>query len=62
MVSQIIREGLNLFREREQPILEEPKRRSFAAIGWFSSGKPDVSDRHDGYLAEALGKEVARRE
>ena len=56
-LSQLIREGLDLFREREQRIPEERKRRSLAAVGRFSSGIPDVSERHDDYLAEAFGKE-----
>ena len=58
-LSQIIRDGLDLFREREQRVPEERKKRSLAAVGRFSSGKPDVSERHDDYLAEAFGKEGA---
>ena len=56
-VSQLIREGINLFRAREERFPEEKKKRALAAVGRFSSGASDVSGRHDDYLAEAFSKE-----
>ncbi|MBW2066971.1 MAG: ribbon-helix-helix protein, CopG family [Deltaproteobacteria bacterium] len=52
-VSQLIREGVALFRAHEDRLPEEKKKRAFAAIGRFSSDVHDVSERHDEYLAEA---------
>jgi hypothetical protein len=56
-VSQLIREGITLFRAREEHFPEEKKKRALAAVGRFSSGASDVSERHDDYLAEAFSKE-----
>lgn len=57
-VSQLIREGITLFRAREERFPEEKKKRALAAVGRFSSGASDVSERHDNYLAEAFSKEA----
>lgn len=57
-VSQLIREGIALFRSREERFPEEKKKRALAAVGRFSSNLSNVSERHDDYLAEAFGKEV----
>ena len=57
-VSQLIREGIALFRSREERFPEEKKKRALAAVGRFSSNLSDVSERHDDYLAEAFVKEV----
>jgi len=57
-VSQLIREGIALFRAREERFPEEKKKRGLAAVGRFSSNLSDVSERHDDYLAEAFVKEV----
>lgn len=57
-VSQLIREGVALFRAREERFPEEKKKRALAAVGRFSSNLSDVSERHDDYLAEALRKEA----
>ena len=56
-VSQLIREGVALFRAREERFPEEKKKRALAAVGRFSSGLSDVSERHDDYLTEAFSKE-----
>lgn len=56
-VSQLIREGITLFRAREERFPEEKKKRALAAVGRFSSGASDVSERHDDYLAMAFSKE-----
>ena len=57
-VSQLIREGVALFRAREEHFPEEKKKRALAAVGRFSSNLSDVSERHDDYLAEAFRKEA----
>ncbi len=57
-VSQLIREGVALFRTQEERFPEEKKQKALAAIGSFSSGVSDVSERHDNYLADAFGKEA----
>ncbi|MBW1701275.1 MAG: ribbon-helix-helix protein, CopG family [Deltaproteobacteria bacterium] len=57
-VSQLIREGVALFRAREERFPEEKKKRALAAVGRFSSNLSEVSERHDDYLAEAFRKEA----
>ncbi|MCK4782489.1 MAG: ribbon-helix-helix protein, CopG family [Desulfobacteraceae bacterium] len=56
-VSQLIREGITIFRAREERFPEEKKKRALAAVGRFSSGASDISERHDDYLGEAFSKE-----
>ena len=53
-VSQLIREGIDLYRTREDRLPDEKKTRALSAVGRFSSGLSDISTRHDEYLAEAL--------
>lgn len=48
---QLIGESLEHFRERERRVLEDRKRRALAALSPFSSGRKDVSERHDHYPA-----------
>ena len=57
-VSQLIREGVALFRAREERFPEEKKKRALAAVGRFSSNLSDVSERHDDYLAEAFSEQA----
>ena len=57
-VSQLIREGIALFRTREERFPEDKKKRALAVVGCFSSGKSDVSEKHDDYLAGAFSKEA----
>jgi len=57
-VSQLIREGVALFRAREERFPEDKKKRALSAVGRFSSNLSDVSGRHDDYLAKALNNEV----
>jgi len=59
-VSQLIREGVALFRANEERFPEEKKRRALAAVGRFSSHISDVSERHDDYLAKAFMEEARR--
>jgi len=57
-VSQLIREGVALFRAREDRFPEEKKTKALAVVGRFSSHVSDISERHDDYLAEALAEEA----
>lgn len=57
-VSQLIREGIALFRAREDRFPEEKKNKALAVVGRFSSHVSDISERHDDYLAEALTEEA----
>ncbi len=57
-VSQIIREGISLFRSRNERFHEDKKKNALAAIGRFSSDNSDVSARHDDYLAKALNDDI----
>jgi hypothetical protein len=57
-VSHLIREGINLYRAEQKQFPEGKKAKALAAIGRFSSTIPDVSERHDDYLAKALAKEA----
>lgn len=58
-VSQLIREGIALFRYREERFPDDKKKRALSAVGRFSSDLTDVSSRHDDYLAGAF-KEAGR--
>ena len=50
-MSQLVRDSINFFRaHEEQDVL---KKRALAAVGRFSSGGTDISERHDNYLAGA---------
>ena len=52
-VSQLIREGIDLYRHREDRLPMEKKKKALAAVGQFSSGRADISIQHDEYLAKA---------
>jgi len=52
-VSQLIREGIDLYRYSEDRLPTEKKKKALAAVGRFSSGRSDISGRHDEYLANA---------
>jgi hypothetical protein len=52
-VSQLIREGIDLYRSREDRLPAEKKKKALAAVGRFSSDRSDISARHDEYLAKA---------
>ena len=55
-VSELIRESIEFYREREDRVPGDKKMRALAAVGRFSSGRTDVSEDHDRYLAEAYLK------
>jgi ribosomal protein L13E len=53
-VAELIRQSVDSFIARSIGVsADERRRRAIAAIGRFSSGRSDVSDQHDAYLAEA---------
>ena len=56
-ISQLIREGIALFRANQERFPEDNKKRALAAVGRFSSDISDVSERHDAYIAEAFSDE-----
>ena len=51
-MSELVRRGLDIVLETRSRT-EEVRQRALLAVGAFSSGDTDVSERHDDYLAEA---------
>ena len=56
-VSQLIRESIKFYRTHEEQLPKNRKRKAMEAVGRFSSGTTDASERHDDYLAQAYTKE-----
>ena len=56
-VSQLIRESIKFYQTHEEHLPADRKRKALEAVGRFSSGTSDVSERHDDYLAEAYKQE-----
>jgi len=55
-MAELIRQSIDGFiRARNQPTLEERRRRALSIIGIASSGVSDLATAHDRYLAEAYG-------
>jgi predicted DNA-binding protein len=53
-VSQVVREAID--RQVAVEDLVGLRERAIRAIGGFHSGKADVSEGHDAYLSDALGR------
>ena len=53
-ISQLIREGLSVYRANEDRLPEDKKKRAMAAVGRFESKISDISEKHDDYLSEAF--------
>ena len=54
-IAQLIRQGVDTVLQSGMGIdLDEKRRRAVAAAGKFRSGRRDISQKHDTYLAEAL--------
>ena len=54
-IAQLIRQGVDTVLQSGMGIdLDEKRRRAVAAAGRFRSGRRDISQKHDTYLAEAL--------
>jgi Arc/MetJ-type ribon-helix-helix transcriptional regulator len=53
-MSELIRQGIDFYLQTCGNIsLEERRQRAIKAAGQFHSGKTDLSEKHDAYLAEA---------
>jgi hypothetical protein len=56
-VAELVRLGVELYlSSQHRPSRKEQIGRALRALGRFSSGRNDVSVRHDRYLAEAFGE------
>lgn len=54
-MAELIRQGVDAVLRSDAGIdLDEKRRRAIAAAGRFRSGRRDISQKHDQYLAEAL--------
>ena len=55
-VSELIRRAVDLMVLADSlPSAKQRRRRALAAAGRFSSGRSDIAEHHDAYLAEAFG-------
>ena len=55
-MAELIRRAVERWLQEASPIsLGERKRRALDIVGRFRSGRADVSDKHDEYLAEISG-------
>jgi hypothetical protein len=56
-MAELVRHAVNNLLERSGTTsVEERRRRAVALVGQFRSGRSDVSEKHDEYLAEGYGK------
>ena len=56
-VAEIIRQAVDtIIRTNTMVDIEERRKMAIDIVGRFSSGKRDISRKHDTYLAEAFGK------
>ena len=56
-VSALVRRGVKqVLESRKKPSREELWARAMSVVGKYRSGKTDVAQRHDDYLAEAYGE------
>ena len=54
-IAELIRQGVDtVLRSNTSIDLDEKRRRAMAAAGRFRSGRRDISEKHDRYLAEVL--------
>jgi Arc/MetJ-type ribon-helix-helix transcriptional regulator len=54
-MAELIRRAVDLLTQSPDAIsIKERKERALAATGRFHSGRGDLADRHDDYLAEAF--------
>lgn len=52
-MASLVRQAVDLFLLSAPPSLEERQQRALTVIGAFDSGRSDVAEEHDRYLAEA---------
>ena len=57
-ISALIREGIDQLTAPERERRERARRRALALIGAFGDDEPDVSRRHDDYLADAIEESI----
>ena len=56
-VAGLIRQAIDAMIQSSPPVdAVERHKRAMDIVGKFSSGKRDVSGKHDGYLADAFGE------
>ena len=56
-IAEIIRQAVDtVIRTNTMVDIEERRKRAIDIVGRFSSGKRDISRKHDTYLVEAFGK------
>ncbi len=56
-IAEIIRQAVDTVIRTDTMVgIEERRKRAIDIVGRFSSGKRDISRKHDTYLAEAFGK------
>jgi len=56
-VSELVRRGVaQLLESRRKPTREELWERAMSVAGKYDSGKTDLAERHDDYLAEDFGR------
>ena len=53
-ISKLFRESVEIYRKLITEVPTDKKKRVMKMIGRFSSGKKDVSEKHDNYLADAF--------
>jgi hypothetical protein len=60
-IAELIRHGVDLLLRNSSPLdVEERRKNAIQAIGRFSSGTRNTSEKHDKYLNEALNHEGIR--
>ncbi|MBM4319425.1 MAG: ribbon-helix-helix domain-containing protein [Deltaproteobacteria bacterium] len=58
-IAELVRRGVDRVIAAEQELsMQERRRRARASFGKFRSGKHDLAERHDGYLAEAFEEDL----
>ena len=56
-IAELIRQAVDIIiRTNTMVDIEERRKRAIDIVGRFSSGKRDISRKHDTYLVEAFGK------
>ena len=56
-IAELIRQAVDtVIRTNTTVDIEERRKRAIDIVGRFSSGKRDISRKHDTYLVEAFGK------
>jgi metal-responsive CopG/Arc/MetJ family transcriptional regulator len=60
-VSELVRRGVRQTLDGDRkPSRRELMRRALEVAGKYNSGRPDIAQRHDGYLAEAYADDSIR--